>query len=1454
MVGVIGSQDQVKELETCRKALSKAKPYDIQDGILLSQAADLIMLTYPESSELKQLEVSLTVLRQLATLLSLPEALSTDLLALTRDRIIPSFQPGEYLATLTMSNLEHPLKNQQTRAAEILTAASKLSTLIPSASTSTLGSSASSFMVPLFRQAIGGGVSRRSNMAAILAMLEYIPTSAVPSTLLGDLLEDLGVVDLANMRCTLIINLLVPRNGKFDPSILESLIPYFDPDDHPHTVMVNMKRYLLPALFAKSPKYVQALLDLLSARPTLFAAWVTVASLGVSLGLLKVEDLPQEDLEDALAHEEADVRLRAFELVAGAKSFYTPKVMELIKQGLQSNATLPNAGARSSLSSTTYAFFVRLHQLETATHRNARKQVRTPAIEAEAAQLAHVLSASSSFRNWFLAEFIDHGINQAKRYPVFNVLLALNLLARYLEVFGERMDTQEMVFTRERVEGLIACQASEFTEVRSRSRKILESATIALPGYEDISTPASHVLLSSALRSLNQPRKTQAEAGKAALCILFSGLATNDASQTRALAFIADIVSRLEESIEIAERDLVKGIEEHPLHGLLSAIRDLLLCLSLSTEEAQSAWRSTLIHLVNLINRIWGLTRPVISLASTKSEDSTESRPEHEIARAFEVMGGGGEDGEDDDESMDHTGLLSGCWRATKDAGELLETIVTLPISHGGEQQTVWSRDAVDEAGKSFLTWLHEIRHRGTFSKIALAFAHLVEIIRPIKSLGDLCDGWLRHELTTISSDQLSTTRRSAALPYSILSIVSNDIHLLDTAVTALVNLARVDNLSTSNVTKVHAFNVLKIVLLDARQTKYFDRYFEKGVMMALGAFESEDWNVRNVGLILFSTLVHRCLSPPRGGQDYYRSRSTLATRKSFSNFHAKYPLILPFITASLRKSTESTDNVQASLNKHSPLFPILIIIRSLRWSEGMGELQTELERAVRPYLRSREYHVRQVAAQALSSLLSPSDAIQRALNIHHHISSTEINQTHGFLLLLHQLIANVIIWDDVDVKSKETVQSHLTSMIDHHVPGTCPPITQAVMQCVSDYIENAKPTSDYLVRETLDKARTQLRDRERTSVPGDDLRHTSYVEFILKYSSETSAPLSLLSTASTDETHQLALERLPHLPTMHTPETLERVLALASCTKKRTSNASKVLALDALAEIEWPKEALSQMQRQGKWEEVCEGLLKTLNTKCVPVREAALPALGWTINQSLLLSPGEQKLGEHLDLVAAHILKFSHQDESQPTRFSAFKALEHLTVHLFTSSASPTLHQALLRLVQDDDEEIRQGAASIIASGLGRKRGVVQSKAVGLWWSWVEDHLLSLSGARREAWLSWLKVLAADRTGVEEDLKTLSGDTGPEVIFEIESSNIFRDPLVDAAYANKLLKRLGVSLSTSAHTTSAGDTDEGDIVGRVKEAMRDVAIQSDLSPIDDAWEARKVLTRRLELRKPTSK
>jgi hypothetical protein len=60
-----------------------------------------------------------------------------------------------------------------------------------------------------------------------------------------------------------------------------------------------------------------------------------------------------------------------------------------------------------------------------------------------------------------------------------------------------------------------------------------------------------------------------------------------------------------------------------------------------------------------------------------------------------------------------------------------------------GTDDAIWSREDIDLAGHRFLTWMHEVRHRGTFTKLATAFANLVQAIKRVEALRDLCTSWL---------------------------------------------------------------------------------------------------------------------------------------------------------------------------------------------------------------------------------------------------------------------------------------------------------------------------------------------------------------------------------------------------------------------------------------------------------------------------------------------------------------------------------------------------------------------------------------------------------------------------------------------------------------------------------------------------------------------------------------
>lgn len=359
---------------------------------------------------------------------------------------------------------------------------------------------------------------------------------------------------------------------------------------------------------------------------------------------------------------------------------------------------------RTDFASATFAYFNRLAQATIAIQRAQRNSTSADAssLASECEQLRNL----ASLRKWFLTELVDAALQNARRPPVVRALLALNHLGIFLDTFGLDPSVKAALFTEDRVALLLSCQASEFSEVRSRARSMyvqhscmvaisrlilnsLASAPTPLPGYHDLSSPASQALLRSAFSAFATPRKTENEAATSALCILFEKLvlATDDSSHGGAIRFVDGVVDRLEDVLRRVEMEFASGMEDVGLHGLIAAIRyvgdffavndislihhsALIGCLDLTSETAQSNWKPTFHRLHGIVLRVWSVTRAVVSLApsgSTGQDAVAAGVPAHEIARAYEALAPMLEEDEDFG-SVDPTKLISGCWRATKEA------------------------------------------------------------------------------------------------------------------------------------------------------------------------------------------------------------------------------------------------------------------------------------------------------------------------------------------------------------------------------------------------------------------------------------------------------------------------------------------------------------------------------------------------------------------------------------------------------------------------------------------------------------------------------------------------------------------------------------------------------------------------------------------------------------------
>lgn len=253
---------------------------------------------------------------------------------------------------------------------------------------------------------------------------------------------------------------------------------------------------------------------------------------------------------------------------------------------------------------------------------------------------------------------------------------------------------------------------------------------------------------------------------------------------------------------------------------------------------------------------------------------------------------------------------------------------------------------------------------------------------------------------------------------------------------------------------------------------------------------------------------------------------------------------------------------------------------------------------------------VREVAAQALSSMLSPHQALRRATTIEPALdfASGDQNAVHGHLLLLGHLIADVIEWDDADVEAKRRIEVILLDVLRGSSKRSASPlIVKSVLDCILAY-HSMTSASPGLTGEALETAQNILLKKSLSTSPGYDLLLDACVDLVLSLRPSPETLLALFSRQSTSEEKIAALERLGDSPQAVTAEIFERVLA--SAISRGSGDDVQIAALDILAGTSTSIES-KRIKREGLCKAL-EGILE--KARCVPLREAALPALGRSI------------------------------------------------------------------------------------------------------------------------------------------------------------------------------------------------------------------------------------------------
>ncbi|ORZ41297.1 putative death-receptor fusion protein-domain-containing protein [Catenaria anguillulae PL171] len=559
-------------------------------------------------------------------------------------------------------------------------------------------------------------------------------------------------------------------------------------------------------------------------------------------------------------------------------------------------------------------------------------------------------------------------------------------------------------------------------------RAVLRVVTTA--AYEDVQR-AAHALVSKfrvpdemvdqvlrvAKEKVASVRGSEARAGA-----LLWDVVVRAAGQERQSYFIQELIATVVNETKGAQSNLLTAAQASPLPGTLLALQIIF-----SHVHAPERW----IH--ELASVCQEATQAVLQVL-------TEDAPEGNLPEDVRADDAEDEVGADEASAASQL-ILSYSWRVVKHACDLMGVVVERVDAKSYEP-------LLATVGTHFISLMLSIRHRGAFCAVQ---PNLVLVTHTLtQSVGSAhLDTWMQSALTAVAHSDYSVTRRSGGLPHVILALLTSQHarYLLPTTMSTLFQLANSSSTADATV-KVNAMNTLRRLLDDRHLARDTPAYIEPALLLALEHLHHSDWAVRNGALMLHSNLLTRVFgSRASAGQG---DRTSGLTGREF---FLRYPKLHAALIRHLRAAVE---HVRGEVVGAGMAFPLLVVLARMAPSPAVGGsedqsvLGAEFEALVGKCLASAVWKVREVAAEALVAMVERERLVQRAVEVVDKLVRGKVegdghNGVHGSVLYVRSLVGAAVAVMGQDAVSHGPARDMVMRLVEYVRQSRASPYAQAV-------------------------------------------------------------------------------------------------------------------------------------------------------------------------------------------------------------------------------------------------------------------------------------------------------------------------------------------------------------------------------------------------------------------------
>ncbi|TPX32415.1 hypothetical protein SmJEL517_g04444 [Synchytrium microbalum] len=1160
-----------------------------------------------------------------------------------------------------------------------------------------------------------------------------------------------------------------------------------------HNVRKVLSEAVLPDIIRNAPEAAECLLAELEAlgSPLKVSAQFAIYKSLRFLGLESHTSSPSEiTLLSAIVHADMNTRIDALGYICeGSKGLEEIDEVDLnaVKKFLVANGAIQSADFRQRFS----GYFKKiLHRIRRTVYANWRDFLdRQVVIKSASSQqqvlesqiICDELQSKLNMKRDFLEWILSFAIYNTYPGATFQRKeSALALLQHYQEsekgfktsvLLDFRIKTSPFnvnMNTTAVVEALITTLLHDkYTPTRIAAFELLAGLEGELAGYE----LEQLVKLSTSLMS--SKRYSQAESG----ALLMHLVAIKYGREMKREIHVATSTSATEYSpydhvmvqvLDLLELQMTDSTSWTISFGLLIALKHLLSSvdyIQLSNEKQQKLFAKQSSRMVSIARRACAIAVPSI----------------------MEVSLGEGNDEVDVD--IDDEGLeVAYAFRVVKESALMLHALLSnVPFPDDIENECFLEVRDIENAADLLREMAVMARHRGAFTAVTNAFETLCLRLLASKSrhLGSLPKRFLDDLLVMMNSDDVGITRRSAGIPDTIVSILTNEatssrkpllkytmFRLLEMIGNSDSDLSSLQS-SAFYTCQVHAFNTLRGMVEDSILGLRLTDSMEDLFATCIQGFHSLNFSVRNSAGMMFSRLLNKTMGP--------KSDSITA-----HEFFERFPRLKEVF---LNELSSAVDALELSGEVVATLYPILTVLTKLKpATSDLPEAEgSEFKALIHRCVTIDKYQVREMAARCLPAFVTPSSILAVVRELLTSTTAKDQNRSHGCLLQAEALLKS---WHNLPASRTADALSTLTNILNESAwlydSNPCP-ISQA--QYLSIVFEHIFAQDKYDDKPS-DFQRIIVQHCLAYIESSDKLKRIGEKRLL-----SVSVQILVARIQWVDVDERITLERLVVHKNRSVRDTAISALCKASRLAKSNNDIARVIVMQLLDGKVHPHSLNIMLAFLSQWEgfalpsDVMNRFAVILSRVTRDAAPLSIQLLGRVT--LFLLEQDDPLTCGVLDLFVHTASNLSIPSEPAPSRKSVatiagsiIPALVHRPRYQVSYIK---LCLVLDTLLVDDDMIVRDLASAIVGDLTGEAPKVAPVSREELMLSvlasgtWIQESLLLI--------FEYVSDLALGSQRADLVIKTeLSNET---IVFIHESDNLHREALQDAQLGYQALKIL---------------------------------------------------------------